>query len=436
MLSSNQQKGESLSTIPRAQGLCDEPMKNWKVYLLVWVALVMISCSGGQTGGTDAATPTSVTDSPTVSVPLPTPTSLIAPTPFTVNLTPVSMQQAWGHVQIRQISLDLGDRYFAPEAQHNGMTDDDQLCGSTYAMRSQPGNWAQESESIGLIDVRTGHITLLATMPAGYSLMACTVTGTWVIWSQTYGDTFESYAAHWVLKALNRQTGEVRLLDQGHGPDGQQPYVSIRPEPSASNGHVVWTTYSATTPGATQSEMYTFAAGTKTVLADQTSGPRISWPWVSWGDGIARSIAFENLETMQQVRLPMQYPPTTVAFAGTSFVYTNSDYSQVMWVPSILAQPTSASVIEDKQTDGSDFDEFPTLNARLISWVGPNAWLVFDRKLQRLVKIAIGARGFEGFVCGHYLVASPPLTDADAQAQRQGLPYHHVLQVIDTNTLP
>ena len=131
----------------------------------------------------------------------------------------------------------------------------------------------------------------------------------------------------------------------------------------------------------------------------------------------------------------MQYPPTTVAFAGTSFVSTNNDYSQVTLVSSILAEPISSYVIEDKRMDGSDFDEFPTLNARLISWVGPNAWLVFDRKLERPVKIPIGAHGFAGFISGHYLVASPPLTEVEYQAQQQGRPYHHMMQVIDTNTL-
>lgn len=398
-------------------------LKYWKALLLLCGTLVLISCSSGQTGDTPAATTTAA---PTAS----------APRVGAANLPPLLMQQAWGQVQVSQLSLDQGDRYFVPDAQHNGLTDDDQLCGSTSSTQSQPGSGLQAIASVGLLDLRTGHVTMLVTMPTGYSLIACTVTGPWVIWSQTSGDILKNPATPWTLKALNRRTGEVRQLDQGPLPTGQHPPVSIRPEPYASNGRVAWTTYSATTPGATQSEMYTFATSAKTVLADQTSGPLISWPWVSWGDGVSRAIVFENLVTMQQVRLPMQYPPTTVAFAGTTFVYTNSDYSQVMGVPSILAQPISPSVIEDKQTDGSDFEEFPTLNARLIAWVAPNGWLVFDRKLQRPVKIPLGVHGFEGFVCGHYLVASPPLTDADAQAQHQGLPYHHVMQVIDTNTLP
>jgi hypothetical protein len=85
--------------------------------------------------------------------------------------------------------------------------------------------------------------------------------------------------------------------------------------------------------------MYTFATGAKTVLAPHTAGPLIAWPWVSWGDGPASMVVFKNLETGQQTQLPLGYPPTTIAFAGTSFVYTNSDYSQVMLAPAIQTQP-------------------------------------------------------------------------------------------------
>ncbi len=400
-------------------------MKHWKAYLLVCVALLLSSCSGGQTGGTHAkASPTATMSPPT-------------PTPFTVNLTPLSMQQAWGNIKMSQFSLDMGDRYFAPVgAEFDGITDDGKVCGSTWLMRTQSVDLSKVIESVGMMDLHTGHIALFATMPAGYYQVACTVTGSWVIWTQTPGSNIASAAAHWVIKAFNRQTGKTILLDQGHAPNGQQPWVSIQPEPDASNGRVVWTTYSQDTPGKTQSEMYTFATGKKTVLAPLTGGPRISWPWVSWGDGDASAVVFENLETGQHMSLPMSYAPTTVAFAGTSYVYTNSDYSQVTLVPSILAQPMSSYVIEDRQTDGSTFDEFPTMNDRLITWVGPNAWLVFDRKLQRPVKIAIGVNGLSGFISSHYLVATPNITQADMDAQHQGLPYHHVMLVIDTNTLP
>jgi hypothetical protein len=400
-------------------------VKHWKAYLLVCVALLLSGCSGGQTGGAHAkASPTATMSPPT-------------PTPLTVNLTPLSMQQAWGNIKMSQFSLDMGDRYFSPTgSEFNGITDDGQVCGSTWLMRSQSVNLSKVIESVGLMDLHTGHIALFATMPAGYYQVACTVTGSWVIWTQTPGSNVASAAAHWVIKAFNRQTGDIRQLDQGHGPSGQQPYTSIQPQPYASNGRVVWTTYSQDTPGKTQSEIYTFATGKKTVLAPLTGGPRISWPWVSWGDGDASAVVFENLETGQQVRLPMSYAPTTVAFAGTSYVYTNSDYSQVTLVPSILAQPITSYVVEDKQADGGDFNEFPTLNDRLVTWQGPNVWLVFDRKLQRPVKIAIGVNGLNGFVSSHYLVATPALTQADWDAQSHGLPYNAVMLVIDTNTLP
>jgi hypothetical protein len=400
-----------------------KPVRHWKAYLALCAVLLLSGCASGQAGGTHAKAP------PTATAPLPT------STPFTVNLTPLTIQQAWGQVHVSQLSLDLGDHYFAPGSSNSdSITDDGQICGQTFAMQN-PANPSQDIESVGFADVATGHVTLFAQMPPGYFQLACAVSGSWVIWTET-GGAFDTWATHWVIKAYNRQTGEIRKLDQARAPVGSNPYASIQPKPDASNGRVVWTTYSDDTPGKTQSEMYTFATSAKTVLARHTSGPLISWPWVSWGDGSARVVVFKNLETGQQVQLPMTYPPTTVAFAGMSFVYTNSDYSQVMLVPSILAQPISSYVIEDKTRDGSDFDEFPTLNDRLIAWVGPNAWLVFDRKLGHPVKIAFGANGLNGFVSSHYLVATPALTQADVEAQRQGQPYHHVMLVLDTNTLP
>ena len=401
-------------------------MKHWKAYLLVCIALLLSGCSGGQTGGTHAKASSTATMSP--------PT----PTPFTVNLTPLSMQQAWGNIKVNQFSLDLGDRYFAPTgSEFNGITDDGQVCGETFAMRSPTeANASQDVESIGFMDLHTGHISLFATMPGGYFQMACTVTGPWVIWMKRLEPPSKALPRIGSSKRSTARPGEICQLDHGHGPSANQPYASIQPEPDASNGRVVWTTYSQDTPGKTQSEMYTFATGKKTVLAPLTGGPRISWPWVPGVTGMRVRSSLKNLETGQQVRLPMSYAPTTVAFAGTSYVYTNSDYSQVTLVPSILAQPISSYVVEDRQTDGSTFDEFPTMNDRLITWVGPNSWLVFDRKLQRPVKIAIGVNGLSGCISSHYLVATPNLTQADMDAQHQGLPYHHVMVVIDTNTLP
>lgn len=390
--------------------------KSWTAYLALCAVVLLSGCAAGPTAGTHARS--------AATAPLPTPT---------VSLSPLTAQQAWGQVQISQFSLDLGALRFVPTAENDGVTDDGQVCGWTVPMRSADG--PTYTGSVGLIDLHTGHITLLTTLQTGYGPAYCTVTGPWVIWMQTATHPVGDPTTYWSLRAFNRQTGEVRLLDQARTPDASHPYASIQPEPDASNGRVVWITYSDNSMGATQSEMYTFATGTKTVLADRTDFPRISWPWVSWGDGHASAIVFENLVTKQQVQLPMTYAPTTAAFSGTSFVYTNSDYSQVTLVPSIL-QPTVSAVIADKSTDGSYFKEFPTLNDRLVAWVGPYGWLVFDRKLQRPVKIAIGVAGLNGFISSHYLVGTPALTQADYDAGRSGLPFHPVMIVLDTNTLP
>jgi hypothetical protein len=406
-------------------------MKHWYACLFVLGTLVLVSCSSQPVVGKPSATP-ATNVSPSVIIPSST------PTPVTVNLTPLSLQEAWGNVQISQFSLDMGDRFFAPGAGDGGIntiTDDDQMCGKTLPMQSTSAEELQDVGALGLINLHTGKITLLTTLPPGYQVEYCTVTGVWVIWTQVYGNTLESFAAHWLLQALNRQTGEIRTLDQSQASTGPNGPASIQPKPIASNGNVVWTTYSQDTPGSTQSEMYTFATGAKTVLAPDSSGPLLSWPWVSWGDGVQKAIVFKNLETGQQVLLPMRYPPTTVAFAGTSFAFTNSDYSTVTLYPSITATPLISYVVEDKSVDGNDFSEFPSLNSRLVSWSSKSS-LVFDRKLMRQVKMDDTPAGFNGEISSHYLVSASPLTQADYEASQKGLPYHHVIRIIDTSTLP
>lgn len=405
-------------------------MKHWYTCLLVFSVLVLAGCSSQPEGGKTSATPAN--GPPTATLPPPT------STPVTVSLAPLSLQEAWGNVQIAQFSLDMGDRFFAPGAGDGGtntITDDDQMCGKSLPMSSTPTEELQDVGSLGLIDLHTGKITLLTTLPPGYQVEYCTVTGSWVIWTQVYGNTLESFASHWLLQALNRQNGEIRTLDQSQAPTGPNGPASITPKPSASNGSVVWTTYSEDTPGQAQSEMYTFATGAKTMLAPHTSGPLLSWPWVSWGDGVQKAIVFKNLETGQQVLLPMYYPPTTSAFVGTSFVYTNSNYSKVILYPSITATSLTSYTIEDKSIDGADFSEFPSLNDRLVSWASHTS-LVFDRKLMRQVKMDDTPAGFNGEISSHYLVSSSPLTQADYEASVKGLPYHHMIRIIDTSTLP
>ncbi|MFI5274622.1 MAG: hypothetical protein ACHQ4H_16440, partial [Ktedonobacterales bacterium] len=95
-------------------------------------------------------------------------------------------------------------------------------------------------------------------------------------------------------------------------------------------------------------------------------------------------------------------------------------------------------VVADTRVDGGAFNEFPSLNGRLVAWGSDSTSLVFDRTRMRQVQLANppGVGGFAGSVCSHFLVSEAPLTQADNQASIKGQPFHHVLRVLDSNTLP
>ncbi len=281
--------------------------------------LFLAGCSGSAntTNESSAATATA-TLAPTATMPA---------TPIPLSQPPLSMKAAWGNVQISQFSLDIGTMVFMPTEEDNGVTSDGQLCGTLGPQNTANIDWSHTVEDIALVSLITGKITSLAALPPGYSTWGCSVTGSWYIWTQVSGNSFGSWANTWILKALNRSTGQIITLDKARQSSAQNQYAAIRPYPYADNGRVVWTTYSSDLPRGTQSEMYTFATGTKTVLADGTSYPMLSWPWVAWGDSQQKAIVCKNLETQQQILLNMPYAPTTAAFNGTTFVYTHSPYA-------------------------------------------------------------------------------------------------------------
>ena len=72
-------------------------LKYWKALLLLCGALVLISCSSGQTGDTPTATTMPATMAPTMPA-----SQSSTLTPGTANLPPLSMQQAWGNIKINR----------------------------------------------------------------------------------------------------------------------------------------------------------------------------------------------------------------------------------------------------------------------------------------------------------------------------------------------
>ncbi len=194
----------------------------------------------------------------------------------------------------------------------------------------------------------------------------------------------------------------------------------------------MWTTF-ADNQADTEVVRYDLATGQKTVLAQHASNPEISWPWASWGDAGKQGIVFENLETQQQVFLNQR--PTSSALFGTSFVVSNSDYSEITLYPSITPDHVGTSYIVG-QSINSDFVQFPNLNDRLVTWDSNYSLFAFDRKLQRLVKIDGIFGNPYPYISSHYMVWEQAISQADVDASMHGAPLHVILYVLDTNTLP
>ena len=370
----------------------------------------------------------------------PTPTSpalpTMTPTPIVINQTPLTQTQAWGNGHVTHFPVTFGTRFFNAGGNYgeNTITDDGQMCGTIESAIAftDPAQLLQEVQSIALIDLHTGAMTTIQTMPAGYQGLTCAVTGSWVIWLQAYGATYEGFQTHWKIMALNRQTQELRLLDESKLPNGQTPPNVILPYPSASNGQVVWTTF-ADNQAHLEAVEYNLATQQKTVLAQNASNPEISWPWVNWGDATKQGIVFENLVTHQQIFLAQQ--PSGAAFDGTSFTFADSAYTNITLYPSILPDHISTSYVVGQSING-DFVQFPYLNDRLVTWDSNQTLFAFDRKLQRLVKIDGIFGNPRPYISSHYFVWTQAISQADVDASLKGAPLHLIMYVIDTNTLP
>lgn len=387
-------------------------MKSLGSCIFLVFVVILVGCAG-QSGAVRSAPKT-----PTLPA---LPTSITAPvsTPIEVNQTPLTQTQAWGNGHVSKFPITFGDRYFNPGGSYgeNTITDDGQMCGNIESAIpfTDPAQLLREVQSIALINLHTGVMTTIQTLSAGYQGLSCAVTGAWVIWLQAYGATYESFQRNWRIMALNRQTHELRLLDQSTLPNGQPAPAKILPYPSASNGTVVWTSF-ADNQANTEAVRYDLATQQKTVLAQRASNPQIWWPWVSWGDASKQGIVFENLATQQQVFLNQR--PTGSALNGTSFAIADTNYTTITLYPSITPDQIGTSYIIGRGING-DFVQFPYLNDRLVTWDSNQTLFAFDRKLQRLVQIDGITGNPQPYISSHYFV-----WEQDS------------MYVIDTNTLP
>lgn len=375
-------------------------MHQFRTSLLLAIIVVFAGCSR----------PSKVVVSPTAT-----------PTPVHI-LSQLTVAQAWGNGHITHFDAPLGmppgHHIFSTggSAGQYSVTDDDQVCGRIMSPNDpNDPQQAHVKQSLVLFNLHTGALTILQELPEGYFMTACAATGPWIIWSQSVADDITE---HWQIKAFNRQTQEVRLLDEP-----SQGHPSHAPTPSSGHGLAGWTSV-IDDQGHTAAALYDFATGIKTLEAPGTSFPLISWPWISWGIGAQEVIVFQNMVTHQQVLL---HPPSlaTTAFSGTTFVASNAEYTAITLYPEIGQDMLARSYVVGKGIAG-DFVEFPSVNDRLVTWISNNTLFAFDRKLLRPVLIYEGLSGSPGpFISGHYMIwgGSDPHQESS-------------LDVIDTNTLP
>ena len=392
-----------------------------RVLPLVILFTVLAGCVGQSTTPTARAMPTPIA----TTLPLRTATAIATPTPLT-------MTQAWGNVPIAHFSVSFGNLTFSPETEtiESGITDDDQLCGSESLQlpNGSPPPKVQQQQSLELFNLHTGALTTLHTLPQNYQMVSCTVTGPWITWTQNYGDTLESLQSIWQIMAINRQTGEVRVLDDGKMPNGQTTLKGTFSFPSGGHGIVTYESY-LDNQGNSGAVVYDFATGQKTSLGVNSSFPIISWPWLCWGDPTIPGLVFKNMETQQRVTLTTT-PHSTMVNAG-GVLLTPSDQLSVQYYPSIGPDMASSAVTLEKASTETDRMGGQGINDRLVAWgtVDPFKAVVLDRKLKREVLMSstqiMGA--LDVAVVGHYLIWG----DHDPNDASK-----FIMNVIDTNTLP
>lgn len=146
-------------------------------------------------------------------------------------------------------------------------------------------------------------------------------------------------------------------------------------------------------------------------------------------------VVVHNLETGQKTRLQTIDTPLFFNLYQDTIVWINVTGKQI--VVTDLAE-TKQQVIA--HTD--DLDEtfqFPTLNDRLIAWIGYKKAQVWDRQQQRLVTLEDGKGQITEFVNGQALAWAVPGSVSEEQRQadrRAGLrPNDGMLNMLNTSQL-
>lgn len=268
----------------------------------------------------------------------------------------------------------------------------------------------------------------------------------WIVWSEA---AQQPSFIDWTIYAYSRASRETKQVAAAPTDQSGKPVNGPYLLPKLDRGIVTW---AEGVPGA--ADQFGIAIKTADLASDTTqtlsnSGltPAISWPHIAWVEIQAEEsvqapgarkgvVVVQNLETGEKKRLQTIDTPLFFNLHQDTIVWINVTGKQI--VVTDLAE-TRQQVIA--HTD--DLDEtfqFPTINDRLIAWIGYKKAQVWDRRQKRLVTLGEGKGQTTEFINGQALAWTVPGGVSDEQRQtdrRAGLrPNDGALNVLDTSQLP
>jgi hypothetical protein len=416
----------------------DYRARAWLHQPCLWLVLfsVLMGCSSVSTAH-QSSTPTATA--------IPMATSTATATPIPTN-PPLDMAHAWGNIPVTSVPLQV-------DATHDFLLG----CNETGGCLSGDGQWilgwviddAQDySQGIAMLNVTTHHLRTLLPTTASEGIFSAASDGAYFAWCQV-DNHFAANFSDWRIYLYDLTTDQLTLVAQAETYNGH-PIPDFGPIVSLSHNLLVWGQSHATGGLNAQGEpnedhevkAYDLTSGQTTVMATNAYYASLSWPWMVWFDTIHKDLVITNLMTQQRLIRPEQ--PFEVALQGTSLVYSAGDWTSLMLIDDITQVADTGTPIVTARSDiTSDYVEFPSINDRLVTWVGDNGECqVWDRVQHRIVTLLPFYSSGQGFtvgpsVSGPYLLWTAPISLQNLQAAQQHKGHaHNIAYILDTRQLP
>lgn len=264
---------------------------------------------------------------------------------------------------------------------------------------------------MALMNVQTHQVQVLHAFNPPYvtTLYATATDGRYFAWVETRNNDSLDFS-DWTIYAYDMQTGQVKLIAQAPQANGH-PLPAHGPIITLDHHLLVWT-QAVLAPNSPTSgqiveksdvEAYDFDTQQMTILAHGAAYARLSWPWIMWGVLNANALLFTNLQTHQTVQL--QQTPDDLALAGGSLAYGQPGGQSITLVSDIThPDVTSQTVVTVNTGNSYYYVEFPSLNDRLVTWLGANGpHEVWDRVQRRIVTLLPDFASWPEFMNGVFI---------------------------------